>query len=55
LADIITGGSGNDPTPPIGLYRSRLWRFFDRRRINVFNLSFGADDRVKVTRVSEGR
>jgi hypothetical protein len=22
LADIITGGSGNDPTPRIGLYRS---------------------------------
>ncbi|MDX7952133.1 abortive infection family protein [Lichenihabitans sp. Uapishka_5] len=30
LAEVITGGSGNDPTPPIGVYRSasRIEQFF---------------------------
>jgi Abortive infection C-terminus len=48
LVDTITGGSGNDPTPPIGIYRSgpRLEQFF----LNCgLDLRIGAGSRVPTT------
>ena len=43
LTAVITGGSGNDPTPPIGIYRSgpKLEQFF--RGVNLaFRLAGGS-------------
>lgn len=38
LADVVTGGPGNDPDPPIGLYRSgpELQRFFGHLGLEIY-------------------
>jgi hypothetical protein len=48
LADLITGGGGNDPTPPIGLYRSgpKIEQFFLDCGVMM---SVGSSSRVPAT------
>jgi hypothetical protein len=48
LVDTITGGSGNDPTPPIGIYRSgpRIEQFFLDCGLDM---SIGSGSRVPTT------
>lgn len=48
LVDTITGGSGNDPTPPIGIYRSgpKIEQFFLDCGIDM---QIGASSRVSAT------
>ncbi|WP_210246703.1 MULTISPECIES: abortive infection family protein [unclassified Methylobacterium] len=48
LADVITGGGGNDPTPPIGIYRSgpTIERFFMDCGVEM---SIGNGSRVPAT------
>lgn len=48
LVDTITGGSGNDPTPPIGIYRSgpKIEQFFLDCGIDM---QIGASSRVPAT------
>ena len=48
LVDVITGGSANDPTPPIGIYRSgpQIEQFFLDCGLNM---SIGSASRVPAT------
>jgi hypothetical protein len=48
LVDVITGGAGNDPTPPIGIYRSgpKIEQFFLDCGLDM---SIGAASRVPAT------
>lgn len=49
ITEVVTGGAGNDPTPPIGHYRSgpKLEHFF--RALNI-ELTIGASSRVPSVR-----